>query len=178
MIRTLVVDDPKFMRTLIADMLVSDPKTDVIATAKDGADAVAKARLHHPDVITLDVEMPRMDGLEALKAIMTENPTHVVMLSALTQEGTDRLEALHHGAVDFVPKPSGSLSPDINKVKDLLISRIKAASLAKPERHPAPRLHRARTSFRRVTGKHVIAIGTSTGGPRARQGTGEDCGGR
>lgn len=69
------------MRTLIADMLVSDPKIDVIATAKDGEDAVAKARLHHPDVITLDVEMPRMDGLEALKAIMNENPIPVVMLN-------------------------------------------------------------------------------------------------
>ncbi|MEA3282047.1 MAG: chemotaxis response regulator protein-glutamate methylesterase [Euryarchaeota archaeon] len=168
MIRTLVVDDSKFMRTLISDMLVSDSHIDVIATAKDGTDAVAQARLHHPDVITLDVEMPRMDGLEALKAIMKENPTPVVMLSALTQEGADAtLEALHHGAVDFVPKPSGSLSLDIDKVKDLLISKIKAASLAKPERHLAPRLHRARASFRRVTGKHVIAIGTSTGGPRA-----------
>lgn len=168
MIRTLVVDDSKFMRTLVADMLVSDPEIDVIATAKDGEDAVAKARLHHPDVITLDVEMPRMDGLEALKAIMNENPTSVVMLSALTQEGADAtLEALHHGAVDFVPKPSGSLSLDIAKVKDLLISRIKAAALAKPGKRPAPRLHRARTSFRRVTGKHIIAIGTSTGGPRA-----------
>jgi len=72
MIRTLVVDDSKFMRTLIADMLVSDPKIDVIATAKDEEDAVAKARLHHPDMITLDVEMPRMDGLEALRAIMDD----------------------------------------------------------------------------------------------------------
>lgn len=69
--------------------------------------------------------------------------------------------------MDFVPKPSGSLSLDIDKVKDLLISKIKAAALAKPGRHPAPRLHRARTSFRRVMGKHIIAIGTSTGGPRA-----------
>ena len=67
MIRTLVVDYSKFMRTLVADMLVSDPMIDVIATTKDGEDGVAKARLHHPDVITLDVEMPRMDGLEAIK---------------------------------------------------------------------------------------------------------------
>ncbi|PXF61291.1 MAG: hypothetical protein C4B59_04895 [Candidatus Methanogaster sp.] len=72
MIRTLVVDDSKFMRTLISDMLVSDSHIDVIATAKDGMDAVAQARLHHPDVITLDVEMPRMDGLEALKAIIED----------------------------------------------------------------------------------------------------------
>jgi two-component system chemotaxis response regulator CheB len=177
MIRTLVVDDSKFMRTLIADTLVSDPKIDVIATAKDGEDAVAKARPHHPDVITLGVEMPdvitlgvemsRMDELEALRAIMDENPTPVVMLSALTQKGADAtLEALRHGAVDFVPKPSSSLSLDIGEVKDLLISRIKAAALAKPRTHPTPHLRRARTSFRRVMGKHIIVIGTSTGGPR------------
>jgi two-component system chemotaxis response regulator CheB len=98
---------------------------------------------------------------------MNKNPTPVVMLSALTQEGADAtLEALHHGDVDFVPKPSGSLS-DIGKVKDLLISRIKAVALAKPGRHLAPRLHRARTSFRRAMGKHIIVIGTSTGSPRA-----------
>ena len=166
MIRTLVVDDSKFMRTLIADMLVSDPKIDVIATAKDGEDVVAKARLHHPDAITLDVEMSCMDELEALRAIMDENPTPVVMLSALTQKGADTLEALHHGAVDFVPKPSSSLSLDIGKVKDLPISRIKAAALAKPGSHPAPRLRKERTSFRRVRSKHIIVIGTSTGGPR------------
>jgi two-component system chemotaxis response regulator CheB len=167
MIRTLVVDDSKFMRTLIADTLVSDPKIDVIATAKDGEDAVAKARPHHPDVITLGVEMSRMDELEALRAIMDENPTPVVMLSALTQKGADAtLEASRHGAVDFVPKPSSSLSLDIGEVKDLLISRIKAAALAKPRTHPTPHLRRARTSFRRVMGKHIIVIGTSTGGPR------------
>jgi len=137
---------------------------DTIATAKDGGDAVAKARLHHPDVITLDVEMPRMDGLEALRAIMDENPTPVVMLSASTLDGAD--EALRHGAVDFVPKPSGSHSRDIDKVKDPLISRIKAAALAKPRTHPTSHLRKERTSFRRVMGEHIIVTGTSTGGPR------------
>ena len=150
---------------------------DIVMPDKDGVEATkniimldpgAKARLHHPDVIAPDVEMPRMDGVEALKAIMNEKPIPVVMLSALTQEGADAiLKALHHGDVDFVPKPSGSLSLDINKVKDLLISKIKAAALAKSGRHPAPRLRKEKTSFRRVTGKHTIAIGTSTDGPRA-----------
>lgn len=168
MIRTLVVDDSKFMRTLLTDMLVSDPDIDVIATAKDGEDAIAKTRLHQPDVITLDIEMPHIDGLEALKAIMKENPTPVVMVSALTQEGADAtLEALHHGAVDCVPKPSGSLSLDMDKVRDILISKIKAASLTNPRRHFTPSFRKVTTSFRRVKGRHIIAIGTSTGGPRA-----------
>src|SRR5437016_122965 len=118
--QVLVVDDSVFMRKLISDLISENPLYHVIETAKNGREAVEKTKLHRPDVVTMDVEMPEMDGLQALKIIMKEIPTPVIMLSNLTKAGAyETIQALEWGAVDFVKKPSGSISLDMHKIKYL-----------------------------------------------------------
>lgn len=124
----LVVDDSAYMRKVISDIINKDPALEVVGVARDGIDALEKVRTCQPDVITLDVEMPRMDGLEFLRRLMTENPLPVVMVSSLTQEGSEvTLKALSLGAVDFVPKPSGAISLDIHKVGEDIVNKVKVA---------------------------------------------------
>ncbi|XRO77669.1 protein-glutamate methylesterase/protein-glutamine glutaminase [Methanocaldococcus sp. 10A] len=131
-IRVLVVDDSAFMRKVISDILNSDPEIEVIGTAKDGVEAVELVQKLQPDVVTMDVEMPRMNGLEAVRKIMEIRPTPIVMLSALTREGSKiTFEALEAGAVDFIPKPSGSISLDIRKIGEDIIKKVKQAAKAK-----------------------------------------------
>ena len=113
-------------------MLGSDPDIAVIDIARDGRAAVEKARTLRPDVITMDVEMPVMDGLAALRAIMSERPVPVVMLSALTQEGAAiTIQALELGAVDFVAKPSHSMTVGLGEIRDQLVAKVKLAARAK-----------------------------------------------
>ncbi|MCX7698229.1 MAG: response regulator, partial [Candidatus Goldbacteria bacterium] len=127
-IKVLVVDDSSFMRKLIPQILEEDNEIKVIGTARDGIEAIKKLEQLKPDVITLDVEMPGMDGLETLNKIMNDNPTPVIMLSAYTPKGAEiTLKALEYGAVDFVRKPSGEISLDIKKVQQELIEKIKIA---------------------------------------------------
>lgn len=103
-IKVLVVEDSIFMRNVISDIINSDPQLQVIGTARDGEEALNKLDELKPDVITLDIEMPRMDGLSVLKQIMKKNPKPVIMLSALTQEGAiHTFKALEYGAVDYIP---------------------------------------------------------------------------
>ncbi|XRP96415.1 protein-glutamate methylesterase/protein-glutamine glutaminase [Methanocaldococcus sp. 16A] len=131
-IRVLVVDDSAFMRKVISDILNSDPEIEVIATAKDGVEAVELVQKLQPDVVTMDVEMPRMNGLDAVRRIMEIRPTPIVMLSALTKEGSKiTFEALEAGAVDFISKPSGSISLDIRKIGEDIIKKVKQAAKAK-----------------------------------------------
>lgn len=171
----MVVDDSAFMRKVISDMLLSSPGIEVVATAKNGVEALEKMVKYKPQVITLDVEMPQMDGLTALKQIMVNNPTPVIMLSSLTQQGSrETVEALSLGALDFVPKPSGAISLDLEKVKGDLISKVKAAGKAKPgpKKLKAPLPARPLPSQEvkpasQVLAKKIVAIGSSTGGPKA-----------
>lgn len=147
-ISVLVADDSAFMRKVVSDLIESDPEIIVVGTARNGSDCIQKARSLRPDVITLDVEMPVMDGLAALPTLVTELGIPVVMLSSLTQAGADvTIRALSLGAVDFVPKPSGAISLDIAAVRDDLVRKIKAAAaisaghvraLASDLRTPAP----------------------------------------
>ena len=131
-IKVLVVDDSAFMRKVISDLLAQDPSLEVVGAARDGLDALARIAAARPDVVTLDVEMPRMDGLQALKEIMVRFPLPVVMVSSLTQEGAETtIRALALGAVDFVGKPSGSISLDMRKVGADLVAKVKAAARAK-----------------------------------------------
>lgn len=131
-IRVLVVDDSAFTRKVVSDMLGSDPDITVVDIARDGRAAVEKARALRPDVITMDVEMPVMDGLAALRAIMSERPVPVVMLSALTQEGAAiTIQALELGAVDFVAKPSHSMIVGLGEIRDQLVAKVKLAARAK-----------------------------------------------
>lgn len=177
-VKVLVVDDSAFMRKLITDFLHEDPRFNVIGTARNGKDAIEKVKKWQPDVVTLDIEMPVMNGLEALRVIMSEHPTRVVMLSSTTQQGAENtLLAIAHGAVDFIAKPSGSISLDLEKIKEELINRVATASKANIEglelkKNEVPSVEvveRDNKQPQKINSKRLVCIGTSTGGPRALQ---------
>lgn len=208
MIKILVVDDSAFMRKVLSDLFKSQPDFEVVDIGRNGAEALEKVKQHSPDVVTLDVEMPVMDGLTALEQIMAVKPTPVVMVSSLTKAGADAtIKALSLGAVDFVAKSAGSISRIDEIEKDLLQkcreaagvsgSRLRVAPLivAKPLRiqertiaptppekpiivektlgvdKAAPSIVRTAPVYGAISGVDdwIVAIGTSTGGPRALQ---------
>jgi two-component system chemotaxis response regulator CheB len=170
-IRVMVVDDSMFMRKVITDLLASNSEIIVVGTARNGEDALDAIPKLKPDVITLDIEMPKMDGLTALKKIMSTKPIPVVMLSALTQEGAEQtFEALDIGAVDYLPKPSGSTSLNLGSVREELIRKIKTASRAKLSLYEKKSVRKAvkkRIEPTNFKSGSVINIGSSTGGPQA-----------
>jgi two-component system chemotaxis response regulator CheB len=178
-IRVLVADDSALMRRLLGDILSSDPRIEVVGTAKDGADALEKAAALSPDVLTLDVEMPQKNGLEVLETLMKTNPIPVIMISAQTQEGAQTtFKALSLGCVDFVEKPSGTISLDIGKVAEELISKVVMAKNARV--HPLQKKNGeppagknapfAPAASRPKAGRReIVAVASSTGGPRALQ---------
>jgi two-component system chemotaxis response regulator CheB len=171
-IRVLVVDDSAFMRRVISEAIAAEPDMEVAGVATNGLDALLKVERVQPDVVTLDVEMPEMDGLTALRHLMARYPRPVVMLSSLTQAGAlTTIRALTIGAVDFVAKPSGSISLDFHRVRDELIQKVRVAASARIGRPapPAPRAARtpAGLSLPHRAFEHLVVIGTSTGGPRA-----------
>src|ERR671929_1635495 len=131
-IRVLVVDDSAFMRRVISEAIAKEPDMELVGTATNGLDALLKVEQLQPDVVTLDVEMPEMDGLTALRHLMARYPRPVVMLSSLTQAGAvTTIRALTIGAVDFVAKPSGSISLDFHKVREELIHKVRVAAGAR-----------------------------------------------
>ncbi len=174
-IKVLVCDDSAFMRTAITRMIESDPSLKVISTAQNGIEALEKAAELNPDVLTLDIEMPRLDGLSVLRRLMEENPRPVIMISSLSREGAEAtLEAFDLGAFECIPKQLSYASMDILKIRDQLIAKVKAAAgatyLRRPKKAPAPRVEPplAAVAFSGpVPG--IVAIGTSTGGPKALQ---------
>jgi len=130
-LKVLVVDDSAFMRKVISDILNQDARIEVVGIAKNGSEAIQKTGSLHPDVITMDVEMPVMNGIEAVKNIMSKHPTPIVMVSALTSQGAKTtLESLHAGAIDFICKPSGSISLNMKEIGEDLVSKVKAAATA------------------------------------------------
>lgn len=173
----LVVDDSAFMRRVITDILSSTDEFRVVATARDGHDALRKVHELDPDLVTMDVEMPRLDGLTALGYIMSETPRPVVMLSAHTTAGGEAtLRALDYGAVDFVAKPSGTVSRDLASVSERLLEALRAAATAnlklipvrmgrRPAAPPRPRRRFALAPGSRAP--VAVAVAASTGGPRA-----------
>lgn len=174
--RVLVVDDSAFMRVTLTRLLSEDPELQVVGTARDGIDALEKVEALRPDVITLDVEMPRMDGLEFLRQLMMTRPTPVVMLSSLTQEGADTtVEALALGAVDFASKPQRLTT--IHQISDDLVAKVKRAARARvvqttsPRRpaiaEPGPTAISSARAGSRGAWQNLLVIGSSTGGPRA-----------
>lgn len=188
-INVLVVDDSAFMRKVITDMLESDERINVIATARNGQEALNKLKDITPDVITLDVEMPVMDGLTTLKQIMNMKPVPVLMISSLTTEGAiETIKAFEYGAVDFIAKTSGAISLDLYKIKDEIIHKVLIASKVKiknvmptslTKRNKKTALPRKKSNNeanvkgdshdRTSTFSKIVAIGTSTGGPKALQ---------
>ena len=175
-IRVLVVDDSAFMRTAIARMVESDPDMEVVGTARDGLDALEKVASLRPDLLTMDIEMPRMNGLETLQRLMAEHPLPVIVVSSLTQAGAEAtLQAFELGAFECIPKELSYASLDIVKVRDELIEKIKAGFQAKIV--PRPK-HPAQSPLATVPIRPaaplgpppaVVAIGASTGGPKALQ---------
>jgi two-component system chemotaxis response regulator CheB len=170
--RVLVVDDSAFMRRVLSEMIERCPGFRVVGTALDGEEALVRVRKLDPDIVTLDLEMPKLDGRQTLERLMTERPKPVVIVSAYTPEGSDTaIEALEMGAVDCVAKPSGPISLDMVKVEARLYEALKAAAAADVRvltRRPA----RAATApVRRARGlqpaRIAVAIAASTGGPRA-----------
>jgi two-component system chemotaxis response regulator CheB len=126
--KVLIVDDSPFMRKVFTDVIDSDTAFKVLATASDGKEAVALTLQLKPDIITMDLEMPHMNGLEALKRIMTIQPTPVIMLSAVTDNGTrDTIKALQYGAIDFIRKPDGAVKLDIEQVGEQLLEKLHIA---------------------------------------------------
>ncbi len=169
----LVVDDSAFMRRLIGQIVDASPDFHVVGTARNGRDALRQIHALNPQIVTLDVEMPELDGLQTLGYIMSETPRAVVMLTAATSEGgVDlALRCLEIGAVDFVKKPSGPISLDLETIGETLLAALRAAThvnlggvklLARPRFvTPAPRVQCAGGAT------WGVAIAASTGGPRA-----------
>lgn len=187
-IRIVVVDDSAFMRKALTMMLESDPGVKVVGSARNGEEGIAKVRQLKPDLVTMDVEMPQMDGLTALRRIMSSDPVPVMMVSSITTDGARAtLDALELGAVDFIPKQMSYVSLDIVKIKDELLAKIKnivsrkhilmarfrtrrsfrdamegrlVQAVSKPTYAPPPKRHKK---------IDIIALGSSTGGPPALQ---------
>lgn len=190
MVKLLIVDDSALMRRMLSKMF--DAQGDFeIATAQDGWDALARIAMFKPDVVTLDVAMPMMDGLTCLDRIMIEHPCPVVMVSSLTAAGAEvTLEALRLGAVDYVAKPTGAMSLAIGDLESLLVEKVRAASkarlrgslrltdrvrrranMAQPAARPPcsvrPALPAAHRALPAAPMDSVVLVGTSTGGPVA-----------
>lgn len=128
-IRVLVVDDSTFMRKVLQTIIASDPQLEICGEARDGRDAVTQAEVLKPDVISMDINMPHMDGLQATEIIMSSNPRPILIVSSESREGADvTLKALELGAIDFVAKPSGGIDLDMSSVKDELCRKLKMAA--------------------------------------------------
>ncbi|KEH88709.1 MULTISPECIES: protein-glutamate methylesterase/protein-glutamine glutaminase [Clostridium] len=176
-IKVIVVDDSALMRKIISDMINMQPDMEVICTARNGEDLIKKLETEKPDVITLDIEMPKMNGMETLHEMKIKKykiPT--IMLSSVSKEGTKlTMECLHNGAFDFIAKPSGAISLDIEKVGDELVSKIrvsKSKNNFKIKRN-IDKSALSKTKIRRMPSKvgtsniEAVVIGASTGGPKA-----------
>lgn len=173
-IKVLVVDDSALMRKMIPQMLNSDPEIEVVGTAMDGLFALKKIKDLRPDVITLDVSMPRMDGIEALRHIVEDFGIPTVIVSSLTKKDAElTLQALEIGAFDFVTKPQDAISVHIKEISDELLIKVKAAyenpvaRLKIKKIKPIAVYKEKRQSLDRNSADKVLAIGISTGGPNA-----------
>lgn len=169
-IRVLVTDDSAFMRQAIRKMLDEEVDIEVVAVAHDGKMAVEYAKEHKPDVITLDIEMPIMDGLTALRHIMRQCPTQVMMISSLTTEGsTASLQALRMGAADVIAKDHSTCAGNILEIKEQLIQRVRELSRSSRSRieKPTPPTPSHAIPALKTSDFQMVAIGSSTGGPPA-----------
>ncbi len=170
-VKVLIVDDASFMVKALRNILEADADIEVIGTARNGKDALEKIKQLNPDVVTLDVDMPVMDGVRAIRHIMIECPVPIVMLSSLFSHGEITFEALRLGVVDFLPKPSGAISTDIHEQGHQITERVKIAAAERIEN-----VHRVKLvevdnrdqlagKYRYKALEHIVAVGTTLGGP-------------
>lgn len=177
MIRVLIVDDSPFMRRILSDILKLDKDIIVVGQANNGKEALEKIPTLNPDVITMDIEMPIMDGITALEYIVKDHNIPVVMISSLTEEGaTLTLKALDIGAIDFIPKPKNIFSLSDRFTKMEIINKVKEASRSKINlKYEGKKISTSSINYLKPSKwnnekfEYIIAIGTSTGGPRALQ---------
>ncbi len=172
----LVVDDSAFMRTALSRMIASEPGFEIVGTACSGVEALDKIPALDPDVITLDVEMPGLDGLETLHRIMAQFPRPVIMVSSVTEKDADStFNALGAGAFDYIPKQLSSASLDILHIRQDLVDKVRAAALSRRagssgsllKKRPRPSPAESRNID--ATTPAIVAVGSSTGGPKALQ---------
>ncbi|DAB39257.1 MAG TPA: chemotaxis response regulator protein-glutamate methylesterase [Sulfuricurvum kujiense] len=167
-IRVLIVDDSATARAVLREILESDPSIEVVATASDAFVARDKIVELKPDVVCLDVEMPRMDGITFLKRLMHYMPIPVIMVSSLTQNGArTTLEALEAGAVDFVGKPHSHIYDGVETMREELLAKIKVASRVRVRQRSLESIQQANTTSLAETTNKILAIGASTGGTEA-----------
>jgi two-component system chemotaxis response regulator CheB len=170
MTRALVVDDSHFMRTVISDILEKGG-IDVVDTAANGKEAVSKVQTVEPDVVTMDVEMPEMDGIEAVDTIMSQSPTPILMLSALTTEDADAtLEAMERGAVETFAKPGGTISTELSGHSEELVDAVERVAAADPTagndvEQTASVEPETTSSSESFVDNPTLLVGASTGGP-------------
>jgi len=181
-IRVLVVDDSAFMCRVLQEIINADPQLEVVGQGRDGRDGVALAESLRPDVITMDINMPHVDGLQATELIMSQHPRPIVIVSSESREGTaSTLKALELGAIDFVSKPTSGIDLDMKTVREELTRKLKLAAKVRVVRTatrsklPAPHVHlpapanpAASAAMTNCGGKFpIVAIAASTGGPAA-----------
>jgi two-component system chemotaxis response regulator CheB len=176
-IKVLIVDDSALVRKLLTDILSADDELEVVGTAMDAHAAREKIKALHPDVITLDIEMPKMDGITFLRNLMRLNPLPVIMISTLTEKGAEvTLDALQAGAVDFVSKPKIDISNTLDEYSEEITTKVKAAANVRVRRLETGKTAAAGTRRAKMspgTTRHfsttdkIIAIGASTGGTEA-----------
>jgi len=174
-IKVLVVDDSSLVRRIVTDILEKDPDIKVVGTANNGKTAIFRNQELDPDVITMDIEMPILDGLAALKQIMATKPKPVIMMSVLTQHGADAtFKALELGAVDFIPKASTLMSMSVKEIGDQLVKKVKSVyksrlninKIEDEKNRSVSSKSEIKPLLKDVSDK-IVAIGTSTGGPSA-----------
>ena len=185
-VRVLIVDDSAFMRRVLETILISDPQLQVVGHAKDGREAIALAESLKPDVVTMDINMPHMDGLQATAQIMTTNPRPIVVVSSESKDGAaSTLKALELGAIEFIAKPNSAIDLDMQSIREDLLrkvkmaakvrvvrtaSRLAAALQSKPQNGAAP-VSRPAPVFSRASSSladqrfPVVVLAASTGGP-------------
>ena len=185
-VRVLIVDDSAFMRKVLETILISDPQLQVVGHAKDGREAIALAESLKPDVVTMDINMPHMDGLQATAQIMTSNPRPIVVVSSESKDGAaSTLKALELGAIEFIAKPNSAIDLDMQSIREDLLrkvkmaakvrvvrtaSRLAAALQSKPQNGAAP-VSRPAPVFSQASSSladqrfPVVVVAASTGGP-------------
>jgi two-component system chemotaxis response regulator CheB len=183
-IRLLVVDDSAYNRRNIADVFASTPEVEVVGKAADGEEALRLATMLKPDIITLDLEMPRMDGFTFLRILMSRQPTPVIVVSSYSQK-ENVFKALELGALDFVAKPTAQIAPDATDVREQILEKVLLVRQLRTNFTPPPPISRRQVSGNfaadgrpatesahmraaaYIAPKHVVAIASSTGGPSA-----------